>query len=50
MISDAFMGHSQLALQAISERGWLLTKAAEPVTSALMTSANVRDFIDAPNE
>jgi hypothetical protein len=39
---------SQLELQAIIERGWLLTKAAEPATSTPMTTANGRNFIVAP--
>lgn len=36
---------SQLELQAINERGWLLTKAAEPATSKPKTMVNARNFI-----
>jgi hypothetical protein len=36
---------SQLELQAINARGWLLTKAAEPATSKPTTTVNARNFI-----
>lgn len=36
---------SQSELQAINERGWLLTKAAEPATSKPKTMVNARNFI-----
>jgi len=36
---------SQLELQAINERGWVLTKAAEPATSTPKTTLNARNFI-----
>jgi len=36
---------SQPELQAINERGWLLTKAAEPATSKPKTTVNARNFI-----
>lgn len=41
---------SQLELQAINERGWLLTKAAEAATSKPKTTANARNFIIDPIE
>jgi hypothetical protein len=40
--------HSQFELQAIVERGWLLTKAAELATSKPSTTANARIFIYRP--
>jgi len=36
---------SQFELQAINERGWLLTNAAEPATSKPKTVVNASNFI-----
>ncbi len=36
---------SQPELQAITVRGWLLTKTAEPATSRPKTTVNARNFI-----
>jgi len=46
MFSNSFAFYcSQPELQAINERGWLLTKAAEPATNKPKTTANARNFI-----
>jgi hypothetical protein len=48
MIPEDCMSHPQFELQAIVARGWLLTKAAEPATSKLSTTAKARIFNDRP--